>query len=245
MKRVFLFLILGLACTIGMTSCSEEDKEPGNVPLTAITVDKEFVKNNVRYNPAVENVRFYPVPANATDVDFKMTSADPSVATVELTAVGEGRITILKADSTVVTVSSGQVTKEIKVKGHFDVDTLTEIRLELDKEISVETDSTLTLILPVGDVIDVKASANPRNANTLDTDYVTFNWKSSNTSVATVAEDAGMAKAIDKTGKITVTGKGKAEITISSILDKKDEDGKNIVIQAKTIIIEGIEAVED
>jgi uncharacterized protein YjdB len=244
MKKIFLFLILGLACTIGMTGCSEEDKEPGNVPLTAITVDRESVENNVRYSPAAENVRFYPVPANATDVDFKMASADPSVATVEVTALGEGRITILKAGSTVVTVSSGQVKKEIQVKGRFDVERLTEIRLELDKEITTETDSTLTLTLPVDDILEVKATPDPRNANTATADYVTFDWTSDNTNVATVTEDAATATAIDKTGKIKVTGTGTAKITISSALDEKDGDGKNIVIKAKTIIIKGIEAEE-
>jgi hypothetical protein len=239
MKKVFLFLISGLVCTISMTSCSEENKGPGNVPLTDIRVDKESVEGNVRYDAASERIEFFPIPANATDVDFKLASADQSVATVESPSLGEGRITILKAGTTVVTVSSGQVTKEITVEGYIGVTPLVDIRLELDKEIDTETDSTLILVLPVGDVVEVIATADPRNANTETADYVTFDWKSSNTSVATVEVDATTVTAIDKTGKITVVGTGEAKITIRCAEEDDEEDE---YIKAKTIIIKGVRA---
>jgi uncharacterized protein YjdB len=83
--------------------------------------------------------------------------------------------------------------------------------------------------LSVGEIMQVKASANPRNANTATADYVTFDWKSDNTSVATVEEDAETHTAVDKTGKITIVGKGKARVTVSC--------GD---VKAKIIIIEGV-----
>jgi uncharacterized protein YjdB len=231
MKRVFL--ILALACTISMTSCKEDEKGPGNVPLTDINIEegKESVKGDVRYGKATVTVKFSPVPANATDVDFKWDSKNTSVATVEETKLDEGTITILKADSTIVTISSGQVTKEIKVKGEISVIPLVGIRLELDKAIESETDSTLTLVVPVGDIVNITATPNPVNANTTTTDYVTFVWTSNKPDIATVVENAETKTEINKTGAITAISTGEAKITIS-----------NGNIKAKTIIITSIAA---
>jgi hypothetical protein len=158
------------------------------------------------------------------------------VATVAETALGEGRVTVVGRGSTVIRVSSGGVTKEIPVEGRWDVAYLEDIRLVLttDEEPTGGSDTTVIYTtLSVGDIIEVIASANPRNANTETVTYVTFNWKSDNPDVATVAENPGMTEAIDKTGKITVTGAGTANITISCTLDDDDET----VIKAKTIII--------
>jgi uncharacterized protein YjdB len=238
MKKVFLYFILGLACTIGMTGCGEENKEPGDVPLTGITADRDDISLNVRYSSASDNVRYAPVPANATDVRFVVSSKDPSVATVEETALGTARVTVLKTGSTAITITSGSVTKEIPVTGRFDITALTEIRLELpDREPEAGTDSTMTFSVPVGEVVEVKATANPRNANTATTDYVVFDWTSNNQTVATVAEDADMTEEIDKTGKITVTGAGEARITISW---SGTIGGEPTVVKAKTIIIKGV-----
>jgi hypothetical protein len=251
MKRVFLFLILGLACTIGMTSCSEEDKEPGNVPLTEITVpegvweeDGTAISLDVRYSEAFRNIKFAPVPANATDVNFKLTSADPSVATVLETALGAAQITVLKPGSTVVTISSGNVKKEIPVIGRFDVTLVDTIRLEFEIVPESGTDSTLTFVVPVGDVVQVKASPHPQNANTATVDYVIFDWKSNNPNVATIVEDAKTTTAVDKIGTITVVGTGEAWITISCEIEKDDEDGKKVkeIKKAKYIVIKGIAA---
>jgi uncharacterized protein YjdB len=235
MKRVFLFLVLGLACTIGMTACSEEDKEPGNVPLTEINTDRnDGISVNVRYGSAIANVRYYPVPANATDVNFKLTSADPSVATVLETSLGVSQVTVLKPGSTIVTISSGNVTKEIPITGRFDVTLVDTIRLELEIVAESGTDSTMTFVVPVGDVVQVKATPNPQNANTDTDDYVTFDWTSNNPNVATVVEDPETTKAVDKIGQITVTGTGEARITVSC--------GEK---RAKTIIIKGVAANEE
>jgi hypothetical protein len=115
MKKIFLFLMTGLACTIGMTSCNEEDKETGNVPLTDIMVEHEYVSEDIRNGATSVNVKVYPVPANATDdVDFKWESQDASVATVAYEELGVGKISILKDGFTVVTVRSGQESKERK-----------------------------------------------------------------------------------------------------------------------------------
>ncbi|MDR0566194.1 MAG: hypothetical protein LBG47_04035 [Prevotellaceae bacterium] len=216
MKRIFLLLISALACTIGMTGCGEENKEPGNVPLTDITTDRaDGISLNVRYGEASANVKFYPVPPNATDVKFMLTSADDSVATIRETKLGEAVVTVLKPGATTVTIASGNVTKDIAVTGRSDVTALAEIRLETDSAPAEGTDTTLIFNLPVSKAIKVKASANPRNANTDANDYVTFTWKSSKPTVATVAEDAETTKAVDKTGTITAIAKGEAEITIS------------------------------
>lgn len=218
MKKIFLFLIVTLACTIGMTSCGEDDIEPGNVPLTEITTDRDDgISLNVRYGEASDNIKLYPVPPNATDVNFKLTSADPTVATVEETALGESRITVLKPGSTTVTIASGSVTKEIAVTGRWDVTALEEIRLDFgNKNPASGSDTTLIFNLAVHDSIQVTASANPRNANTDTTDYVTFIWKSSKSSVATtVTEDEGTKTEIDKKGVIKAVSTGVDTVVIS------------------------------
>jgi uncharacterized protein YjdB len=219
MKKVFL--ILGLACIIGMTSCGEDDKEPGNVPLTDIRIDREFVRENVR-NGAVEvTVRVYPIPANATDVDFKWESKDASIATaVPAANLGEGKVTVLSADSTVVTVRSGQVSKELPVEGYINVTSLTGVRLTMIGTDATGAPATVTLAdsdttaVPrntvewtVGYVVKVTAVPDPINANTLTYDSVNFTWESSAINVATV----------DQTGNITVIGEGYATITVKCV----------------------------
>lgn len=235
MKKIFLFLALGLICMTGTTGCDEENKEPGNVPLTGILTDRDDggISLNVRYSEAIDNVKYYPVPANATDVNFKVTSQDQSVATIQEIALGQAQITVLKPGSTVITISSGDVIREIPVTGRFDVTALDEIRLELDIEPQSGTDSTMVFSVSVGDIIQVKASANPRNANTETHDYVRFNWESDNSSVATVVPDETTETAVDKTGQIIVTGAGEAKITISS----DDVSDERKPLKAKYIII--------
>jgi uncharacterized protein YjdB len=231
MKRVFLFLALGLICIISVTNCDDNDLNIGEVPLTGITADRESISRNVRYTLGYDNVKYYPVPANATNVAFKVESKDPSVATIMETALGTAQVTVLKPGSTVVVISSGGVTIEIPVTGVLEVTKLTEVRLELDIEPVDGTDSTLIFVVPVGGIVQVKASPYPQNANTETADYVTFDWTSDNTNVATVEEDASTTTAVDKIGAITVVGTGEAKITV------KCGD-----IKAKTIIIKGVRA---
>jgi uncharacterized protein YjdB len=203
MKNVFLFLMIGLACTISMTSCTEDDKEPGNVPLTGIIVEPDFVEVDVRNGAVSENVKVYPVPANATDVDFKWETQDPNMATVETDELGVGKITVLKNGSTVVTVRSGQVTKEIQVDGYISIIELEGIRWSVIVDDEPVTDSPLSL--PVGKTVKLIAIPYPVNANTEDSNTVTLGWESSNEDVATIDQD----------GSITVAGAGTATITVS------------------------------
>jgi hypothetical protein len=207
MKKVFLFLITGLVCTIGMTSCDNGyGKEPGDVPLTDITSNKVSISENVRHGSVAVRVTLDPVPANATDVDFKWETQDANVATAAPgTILGEGYVTVLKAGTTVVTIRSGQVSKNIQVEGYIQVEPLTGIRLTVvDYEFGVDS----TLVLPVGDIVTVIALPYPINANTLTSDNVTLVWNSSNENVA---------KVDPITGEVTVTGAGKSVITISCV----------------------------
>ncbi|MDR0687347.1 MAG: Ig-like domain-containing protein [Prevotellaceae bacterium] len=211
MKRIFLFLAAGLACATGMVSCGEDDKEPGNVPLTGITVDREDISENIRYGAVVvSNVVVLPVPANATDVNFKWESQDPSVATAVEDGLGIGKITVLKEGATVVTVRSGSVSAQIPVEGYISVTPLEEIRWSVTLNGELVSQSSLapgdSLPLPLNEPVTVNATPYPVNANTATADSVTLVWKSSKESVATV----------DQTGKITVISADTATIiTIS------------------------------
>jgi uncharacterized protein YjdB len=226
MKRIFLFLAAGLACTVGATSCGEDDKEPGNVPMTGITVDRESISENIRYGEVVvSNVKVLPVPANATDVDFKWESQDTSVATVVKDGLDIGRITVRSEGSTVVTVRSGSVSAEIPVEGYISVTPLEEIRwsVTLANGELVSGSSRVrgdTLTLPLNVPVTVNATPYPPNANTATDESVTLVWTSDG-SVATV----------DQTGQITVaSGVGVAIITIRCEEYGEDENGNAIVV---------------
>jgi uncharacterized protein YjdB len=171
------------------------------------------------------NVTLNPVPANATDVDFKWESQDPSVAAAAPGAnLGGGKITILKVGSTVVTVRSGQVSNEIPVEGYIYVEPLIGIRLTV---VDHEFEADSIFVLPVGYTATVIALPDPINANTLTSENVTLEWKSDNENVA---------KPDPANSQITVTGKGKATITISCVEYNK--------IKVK-FVIEGVENEEE
>jgi uncharacterized protein YjdB len=204
MKKVFLFLMIGLVCTIVMTSCGEDNEGPGNVSLTDIKIEPESVRVDVRNGQVAYNVKVSPVPANATDVDFKWETKDASVATAVESELGVGTITVLKDGSTVVTVRSGQVSKDIPVEGYIDIRLLTDILLTVVNTEPV-SESPLTVAVPVGETVRVIATPEPVNANTATENAVVFEWTSDNENVAMV----------DQSGNITVTGKGKAKITVS------------------------------
>ncbi|MDR1583012.1 MAG: Ig-like domain-containing protein [Prevotellaceae bacterium] len=201
MKKVFLFLMIGLVCTISMTSCKDNDKEPGNVPLTGIRSEPEFINVDVRRDSIVVTVRVYPIPANATDVNFEWDSKNKNVAIIKEGEPGEcqvtvikGNITIDKADSTVVTVRSGQVEKEIKVKGFIEAIPVTGIILNVE-------DGEIPSRLPVGETVMITATPIPTFA-----ENVNFHWKSSNEDVATV----------DQSGNVSIIDIGIDTITVSS-----------------------------
>jgi uncharacterized protein YjdB len=204
MKKILLFLLLGLAGTLGMTSCeNDNDAGPGEVPLTDIRVDRTSISENVRYGSVdVANVRVYPIPANATDVDFKWESQNTAIATAIADDLGVGRITVLSSGTTVVTVRSGNVSKQIQVEGRIDVTKLEGIVLMVQ---GYEFGADSTIVADVGAVITAIALPNPVNANTAESDNVTLVWTSSSNAVARVNQN----------GEITVVGKGSAVITVS------------------------------
>jgi uncharacterized protein YjdB len=203
MKRVLLFLLLGLAGTLGMTSCENDNAGPGEVPLTDIWVDRSSISENVRYGAVdVTNVRVAPVPANATDVDFKWESQNTAIATAEEDELGVGRIRVLTAGTTVVTVRSGNVSKQIQIEGRIDVTPLEGITLMVQ---GYEFGSDSTIVAKLGTVITAIALPNPVNANTPEFDNVTLVWTSSNNAVARV----------NQSGDITLAGEGSAVITVS------------------------------
>jgi uncharacterized protein YjdB len=226
MKRILLFLLLGLVCTVYMTSCENDNTGPGEVPLTDIDVDRTSISENVRYGAVeVTNVRVKPIPANATDVDFKWESQNTAIATVVEDGLGVGRVTVLSSGTTVVTVRSGNVSKQIQVTGHIDVTELEGIILTV-QGYELGTDSTV--VAHVGETVTALALPNPINANTETANEVTIVWASNNTDVATV----------DQTGKITVVGTGAATITVSC----GNVEYKDISVK---ITVEGIEEAED
>jgi uncharacterized protein YjdB len=241
MKKVFLYLVLLLICTVSITGCDDNDLNIGDVPLTDIKIEKgDAISVNARYDSVKgQEIQVSPVPANATDVNFEWSSDDTSVAIVTESEPGKVLVTVCKVGSTIIRVSSGKVTKEIPVVGKFDVTKLDEIRLELDEEPTAGSDSTMVFDnVSVGDVLQVKASANPRNANTETADFVIFDWKTSNPAVATVKEDEATKEDVDKIGTITIVGKGKAEITISSRVPAEEPYEEPYIVKAKTIIVE-------
>jgi uncharacterized protein YjdB len=242
MKRIFLFLAAGLACATGMVSCGEDDKEPGNVPLTAITVDRASISENTRYGEVVvSNVTVLPVPANATDVNFKWESQDTSVATAVEDGLGIGKITVHKEGATVVTVRSGSVNAQISVEGYIDVTPLEEIRwsVVLKDGVLVAGSSLVpgdTLTLSLNDSVTVNATPYPVNANTATAESVTLFWTSGDGSVATV----------DQTGQIKVTSVGVATITVSceeySKYEYENELGDTVVVNIPVnIFVKGVE----
>ncbi|MDR0385014.1 MAG: hypothetical protein LBH60_02945 [Prevotellaceae bacterium] len=207
MKRILLFLILGLACTVYMTSCENDNAGPGEVPLTEISVNvaDDIISENVRYDSVTVTVNVSPVPANATDVNFQWTTKDPTVAFIKPEEeLGVRKIIVCKEGETVIAVSSGSVEKEIKVIGRFDIIELDTIKLTVP---NLKADTTVDVT--VGDIINATAFPEPLNANTRTSDTVALVWSSNNEAVATVEQNG------NQYGEITVVGKGEAVITVS------------------------------
>ncbi|MDR1169553.1 MAG: Ig-like domain-containing protein [Prevotellaceae bacterium] len=187
MKRVFLFSLMTLVC-IGMASCGDKEDE-GGVPLTGITVSPPSLSltvNNMMQLTAT------PVPGNATGVSFEWSSANESVATVDQT----GLVTVLKLDSTVVTVRSGSISTDVPIKGVVRTVDLVGIDIKAANVVV-----TAPIVLPLDDSVRLIAAPVPENATN-----VTLAWTSADTEVATV----------DPTGLVTITGIGSTTITVTS-----------------------------
>jgi hypothetical protein len=183
MKRVFLFLMLGLVCTTVITSCEDENREEKTVsiPLTGITVPANV---SILVNEK-QRITATPVPADATDVWFEWSSDDPSAATVYY----DGTVLIkkYKTTPTIITVRSGSVEAKVAVS-------VTEVPLT-----GITAPESIILGTP-GIVQQITATMVPANAT-----GVKYVWTSANTDIVTV----------DTTGKVTATGFGETEITVS------------------------------
>jgi uncharacterized protein YjdB len=162
MRKVFLFSVLALACTLCMTGCGDGDDRDATVSLSDITLDPSSLTIFVN---GQQQVRATPVPAEATGA-FAWTSADESVATVNQSGVVTGR----KVGSTSITVSSGNVQKILPVSVVVE-----EVQLAA---ISVNRP---VIVKAVGDTAQILATAVPPNAT-----GVSFSWSSADERVAKV-----------------------------------------------------------
>jgi hypothetical protein len=109
MKRVFLFLVSALVCGTMMTTSCSKDEDHG-VALTGLTVNPTSVKKPVG---EIQKVTVTAVPENATDVTYKWTSANESIATVN----EEGVVRIQGVGKTTVKVESGTLSATVEVEG--------------------------------------------------------------------------------------------------------------------------------
>lgn len=174
--------MIALACTVVMTGCGNDD-DGGEVALTDITVSPSSVSLLVG---GTQKVTATPVPANAAGVSFVWTSQNESVATVDQT----GLVTVRSEGTTTVTVSSGNISKQVPVEG--TVERIPLVSINVSEE---------TVTLPVGDSVTIVPTPVPANATAVE-----YTWSSNDETVATV----------DQTGKIKITGVGTAEITVAS-----------------------------
>ncbi|MDR1501854.1 MAG: Ig-like domain-containing protein, partial [Prevotella sp.] len=185
MKKVFLFLVLGLICTIGMISCGEDDKVGGDVALTSIPVNPPSLSLVVG---GQQQVTATAVPKEATGVSFKWSSSDEDVATVS-----QNGIVVAKAVGTAtITVESGNVKETVPVTVTAEVIPLVSISVNRPK-----------ITKAVDDTAQVIVSATPPNAS-----GVTYTWASANKDVATVDTTGIITIKGVGTTTITVSGTG-------------------------------------
>jgi uncharacterized protein YjdB len=164
-------------------------------------------------------------PENATDKNITWTSSDEKVATVDsngkVTGVAEGTATITataadgseaKGSCTVTVTASTSTSNPSGDKGTVDNKNVSVKSIKLDKT---------TANLNNGKTVLLKATVSPSNATNK-----AVKWKSSNTKVAKV----------DKNGKVTAVGKGKAKITCTTKDGSKTASCNIIVKQLVTKI---------
>jgi uncharacterized protein YjdB len=183
MKKVFLFLVLGLICTIGMISCGKDDNG-GDVALTSITVSSSTLS---LVEGGQQQVTATAVPKEATGVSFSWSSSDESVATVN-----QSGIVVAKAVGTAtITVTSGNVKATVTVTVSAEVFPLVSVSVNRP-EITKAVDDTAQVIV----------SAVPPNAS-----GVTYTWTSADENVATVNAATGIIT-ITGVGTTTITVSG-------------------------------------
>ena len=137
-------------------------------------------------------------PENATNRTVEWKSSDTTIATVEET----GKVTAVKAGDATITATADGKTAECQVT----------VEPKIVPVESIQLDET-TLKLTEGEARQLKATVNPENATNR-----TVEWKSSDTTIATVEE----------TGKVTAVKAGDATITATA-------DGKTAKCQVTTV----------
>ncbi|MDR2765822.1 MAG: Ig-like domain-containing protein [Tannerella sp.] len=105
-KAVCLFLFAGMMA--GCNSYAPVDSYDRNAAVTDIYVEISSLSLEVG---ASQTITFWPLPANADIMQLSWTSADPSIATVDRW----GRVSAVKAGTTILTVSSGTVSKTVSM----------------------------------------------------------------------------------------------------------------------------------
>jgi uncharacterized protein YjdB len=184
MKRVFLFLMLGLICGTCIISCGKDD-ENTNVALTGITVNQSSLNLVVG---GQQPVTATPVPKEATGVSFTWSSSDENVATVN----SSGIIVAKAVGTATITVSSGNVSATVSV-------TVTTNEVPLNDITVVPADFTGA----VDDTVRVRTTISPSSAT-----GVSITYASADNEIATV--DAGGLITITGVGTTTVTVTGNA-----------------------------------
>lgn len=175
-------------------------------PATKITADPISVLEKESATIAVTVV-----PEDADELTYSYASKDTSIATVDTA----GKVTGIKAGTTVVTVSA-KVDDETTLTADCAV-TVTDTKVPATK---VELDKA-TLELEVDGTATLKATVTPANS----TDNVT--WSSSDETVATV----------DAAGKVTAVKVGKAVITATA----GDQSAEcEVTVSAKTVAITSV-----
>jgi uncharacterized protein YjdB len=176
--KSFLSKVAGAALMLFLVGCG--DKEEGIVALQSIKV----TPSSLALNPGqTGQLTAAAEPENAENVNFKWSSSDHTKATVSPT----GLVTAVAEGTAVVTVISGNITKDVTVT--VTLSELTSFTVEPEE-----------LTLTLGDIpIDLTVTKTPAGAAGV------FTYSSSNEDVVTVVD-----------GEVTAVGKGNAVITVAS-----------------------------
>ena len=155
-----------------------------NVPVVSIKLDKNDVTLGIGESITL---KLTVTPSNTTDHNYKWTSSDASVASVD----SKGKVTAKKAGSTLITV----ITENKKIA-------ICDITVKAKTNNTIKATGIKLNIaskkITKNDTFKLMATITPSN-----TTNKKITWKSSNTKVASV----------DSTGKVTGIGAGTANIT--------------------------------
>ena len=194
--------VLALGClTASVTSCVKEEVkvQSVNVSQTAIVLTQG---ETAMISYTIE-------PSNAANKTVSFTSSDPGVATVD----GAGLVTAVAPGKTTITVAS---------KDGPSATVLVSVQAKAVAVTGVELDKTELTILE-GETATLKATVSPADASDKS-----VTWKSSNESIATVAD-----------GVVTGVKAGSAAITVTT-----NDGGKTatcvVTVESATVAVTGV-----